>query len=205
MNLLAKVCGITTAADARFAHAQGADMLGFVHHPKSPRHCANIPAASAGLSYKGVLVMVGEDPAPMIAQANAAGLAWVQPHSGEARDEVAAALSAAGFQILLPWPDEPDQPFIQADLYLWEPSPAITGVAGGSGQPHLSLHPPPGPFLLAGGLDGPSLQTRLANLPAETKQNLRGVDAASRLEAAPGRKDPRKVIAYLENAHALHL
>lgn len=205
MKLIAKVCGLTTAGDARFARDAGADLLGFVHHPPSPRHCADIPAASAGQGGHGVLVIVGEDPSPMIAQARAAGLAWIQPHAGAARAAVAQALKAAGFRVLLPWPDEPDQAFIPADLYLWEPSPAVTGVPGGSGQSHQALHPPPGPFLLAGGLDGPSLQSRLAILPAETKGFLRGVDAASRLEAAPGRKDPLKVRAFLENAHALHL
>ena len=205
MKLIAKVCGLATAEDARFAFENGADLLGFVHHEPSPRHCMDIPAASAGLDDKGVLVMVGEDPGPMIAQARAAGLAWIQPHAGAARGEVARALKAAGFRVLLPWPDEPDQPLMPADLYLWEPSPAVTGVPGGSGQGHGALHPPPGPFLLAGGLDGPSLQSRLAILPAEAKRFLRGVDAASRLEATPGRKDPLKVAAFLENAHALHL
>lgn len=205
MKLLAKVCGLTTPEDARFARDAGADLLGFVHHPPSPRHCADLPAACAGLGGQGVLVAVGEDPAPMIAQAKAAGLAWVQPHAGAARAEVAAALRGAGLRVLLPWPDEPEQAVVPADLYLWEPSPALTGLPGGSGQAHGALHPPPGPFLLAGGLDGPSLLGRLAALPTEAKGLLRGVDAASRLEAAPGRKDPLKVRAFLENAHALHL
>ncbi|HET8714566.1 MAG TPA: hypothetical protein VFM16_01995 [Holophagaceae bacterium] len=205
MKLLAKVCGLTTAEDARFALGKGAELLGFVHHPPSPRHCADIPAASAGLGAQGVLVRVGEDADAMIDQARAAGLAWIQPHAGAARADVAAAIRAAGLKVLLPWPDEPGQPLVEADLYLWEPSPKVTGVQGGSGQAHGALHPPPGPFLLAGGLDGPTLQQRLGALPADTKRLLRGVDAASRLESAPGRKDPAKVLAFLENAHALHL
>ncbi|HEU4951422.1 MAG TPA: hypothetical protein VFT46_05695 [Holophagaceae bacterium] len=205
MKLLAKVCGLTTAEDAQFALTRGAELLGFVHHPPSPRHCADIPSASAATGSKGVLVRVGEDAEAMIAQAKAAGLGWIQPHAGAARAEVAAAIRAAGLKVLLPWPDEPGQEPVEADLYLWEPSPKLTGVQGGSGQAHGALHPPPGPFLLAGGLDGPTLQQRLGALPTETKRLLRGVDAASRLEAAPGRKDPLKVAAFLEHAHALHL
>ena len=205
MKLLAKVCGLTNREDAQLALALGADFLGFVHHLPSPRHCSDLATASQGHAGKGVLVMVGEDPELMIAQARAAGLAWIQPHAGEARAEVARALQTAGFRVLLPWPDEPDQPHIPADLYLWEPSPAVTGVLGGSGQGHGALHPPPGPFLLAGGLDGTNLQARLGSLPLDTKRFLRGVDAASRLEATPGRKDPLKVADFLENAHALHL
>jgi phosphoribosylanthranilate isomerase len=205
VKLIAKVCGLTTAEDARLAVEAGADLVGFVHHPPSPRHCADIAASSKGAGDRGVLVMVGGDAAPMIEQATAAGLAWIQPHAGAARRRVVEAIRNAGFRVLLPWPDEPDQDPIEAELYLWEPSPQLTGVQGGSGKAHGALHPPPGPFLLAGGLDGPTLQMRLASLPAETKRFLRGVDAASRLESAPGRKDPLKVAAFLENAHALHL
>lgn len=205
MKLLAKVCGLTRTEDARFALDRGADLAGFVHHPPSPRHCADIPAAAAGAGARGVLVRVGEDADAMIAHAREAGLGWIQPHAGAARAEVAAAIRAAGLKVLLPWPDEPDQPFIEADLYLWEPSPKVTGAQGGSGQSHGALHPPPGPFLLAGGLDGASLQQRLGALPHGAKPLLRGVDAASRLESAPGCKDPLKVAAFLENAHALHL
>lgn len=205
MKLMAKVCGLTSAEDARFALEAGADLAGFVHHPPSPRHCADIAASSKGAGDRGVLVIVGEDAASMIEQAKAAELAWIQPHAGAARRRVVEAIRNSGLKVLLPWPDEPDQEPIEAELYLWEPSPRITGVQGGSGKAHGALHPPPGPFLLAGGLDGPTLQTRLAHLPAEAKRFLRGVDAASHLEASPGRKDPLKVVAYLENAHALHL
>ncbi|HTL98038.1 MAG TPA: hypothetical protein VL181_04460 [Holophagaceae bacterium] len=205
MKLIAKVCGLTRAGDTRFALDLGADLVGFVHHLPSPRHCRDIEAASAGAGERGVLVRVGNDADAMIKQARAADLGWVQPHAGEARAEVARALKAAGLKVLLPWPDEPGQEGIEADLYLWEPSPAVTGVQGGSGESHAALHPPPGPFLLAGGLDGTTLQQRLGSLPSDAKCFLRGVDAASRLESSPGLKDPVKVAAFLENAHALHL
>lgn len=205
MRLLAKVCGLTSQEDTRVALASGADLVGFVHHPPSPRHCDSLASASVGAGKQGVLVVVGKEAEPMIERAFAAGLGWIQPHAGCAREQVARAIRNAGLKVLLPWPDEPDQAVVEADLYLWEPSPVHTGVPGGSGQSHHALHPPPGPFLLAGGLDGPTLQSRLSNLPPHARSFLRGVDAASRLEATPGRKDPLKVAAFLENAHALHL
>ncbi|HCZ33127.1 MAG TPA: hypothetical protein DHV93_06535 [Holophagaceae bacterium] len=60
--------------------------------------------------------------------------------------------------------------------------------------------PPPGPFLLAGGLGGDNLAARAAMIPSAARAQLRGFDAASRLEAAPGIKDPLKVAAFVAAA-----
>ncbi len=57
--------------------------------------------------------------------------------------------------------------------------------------------PPPGPFLLAGGLDGTKLADRSDALPSAARPHLWGFDAASRLEARPGLKDPAKVTAFV--------
>lgn len=201
MTLLVKVCGLTSGSDAAQAREAGADLLGFVVHPPSPRHCPDLVSASAGVQDLGVLVMVADEAAPMVIAAHTAGLGWIQPHVPPAvRATVVGDLRAAGFKVLLPWADEPGQGPLPADLYLWEPSPARTGVAGGSGQTHAMGHPPPGPFLLAGGLDPDNLRARLDSLPAEARPFLRGVDAASRLEAAPGLKDPARVSAFLSAA-----
>jgi len=200
--LLVKVCGLTTAADAVFAAAAGADLLGFVVHPPSPRHCADLGQAVAAVRERAVLVKVADDPADLARTADRAGLRRIQPH-GRRRAEVAAALQRAGFEVLLPWLDQPGQEPLEGCLYVWEPGPAHTGVEGGSGQANPLAHPPPGPFLLAGGLDGGNLADRLAALPAAARSNLRGFDAASRLERAPGLKDETKVRVFLAAARAL--
>ena len=202
---LAKVCGLTRPEDAAQAAAAGADLLGFVCHPPSPRHCTDLSIAAPHLD-RAVLVAVAESPEALLATARTFGFRRVQPHLPSAeRARGAALLREAGLFVLLPWPDEPDQPDVPADLFLWEPSPAVTGVAGGSGQGHAMAHPPPGPFLLAGGLDGTNLAERLSRLPLEARLDLRGFDAASRLERAPGRKDPGRVAAFIHSAHALEL
>jgi len=204
VSVLVKVCGLTTATDARHALDCGADLLGFVVHPPSPRHCANLPAASAPAPERGVLVMVGDDAETMLHTARAAGLQRVQPHVPEARRaEVVMRLRQAGCFILLPWADRPGQPVIEADLYLWEPDPAATGLAGGSGQLHAMGFPPPGPFPLAGGLWARNLARLPQALPAASRVHLRGFDAASRLEASPGVKDPGKVRDFVHRAHEL--
>jgi phosphoribosylanthranilate isomerase len=63
--------------------------------------------------------------------------------------------------------------------------------------------PPPGSFILAGGLDGAGLAARFAALAPDLRARCAGFDAASRLEAAPGRKDPAKVAAFVRRAHAI--
>lgn len=203
MSLLVKVCGLTTVDDAAHAAAHGADLLGFVSHPPSLRHCPDLSLAGPFLD-RAVLVCVADDAGPILELARRHCFKHVQPHLPVlARERGARLLREAGLFVLLPWSDEPEQPLVPADLYLWEPSATVTGVAGGSGQGHAMAFPPPGAFLLAGGLDGTNLHDRVAALPEATRLHFRGVDAASRLETAPGRKDPAKVLAFIRTAHAL--
>ncbi|WLT30149.1 hypothetical protein [Geothrix sp. PMB-07] len=203
MTLLAKVCGLVRAEDVAFAVAQGADLMGFVVHPPSPRHCDDLSVAAPFLD-RAVLVMVAETAAAILALAKQHGFRRVQPHlPADQRVRGVRLLRDAGLFVLLPWADEAGQVPVTADLYLWEPSPQATGVAGGSGQAHAMAFPPPGPFLLAGGLDAANLTERVASLPPAVRAQLRGVDAASRLEAAPGVKAPDQVRDYIRMAHHL--
>lgn len=203
MTLLAKVCGLIRAEDAAFAAMEGADLLGFVSHPPSPRHCQDLSVAVPFLD-RAVLVQVADRPETILASAHRFGFRRVQPHLPvEERERGASLLHEAGLFVLLPWADEPGQLPVPADLYLWEPSATVTGLAGGSGQGHAMAFPPPGDFLLAGGLDAANLQDRVMSLPSAARPRFRGVDAASRLEASPGRKDPAKVAAFIRMAHEL--
>ena len=203
MRPLAKVCGLVTAEDAALAESLGADLLGFVVHPPSPRHCADLSVAAPRLE-RAVLVMVAEQVEAILEVARRHGFRRVQPHLPPATRRAGVdLLKQAGLVVLLPWSDAPGQVTAAADLYLWESSPAATGVAGGSGQGHAMAFPPPGPFLLAGGLDGANLRARWASIPASHRSLARGVDAASRLEASPGRKEAAKVADFILTAHDL--
>ena len=199
-----KICGLTNAADAAFAVAEGADLLGFVVHPSSPRHCANLVEASNEVRESAVLVMVADDAETFIRTASAAGIRSIQPHvSPEYRNAVVQRLKSEGYFILLPWMDVQAQEAIPADLYVWESNSKETGMAGGSGQTHAMNFPPPGPFLLAGGLAADNLSARLEIIPAKARTHLRGFDAASHLERSPGIKDPLKVRAFIQRARSM--
>lgn len=195
------MCGLTNPADAAFAAQEGADLLGFVVHPPSPRHCAHLAEAGREAGDRGVLVMVSEDTDLLSRTADSVGFRCIQPHvPARLRTSVAETLRSRGFEVILPWPDEDGQDPCSGVLYLWEPSPSRTGLLGGSGQTHALAFPPPGSFLLAGGLSAVNLAERTAAVPLPFRAFLRGYDAASALEREPGLKDPAKVRAFIQAA-----
>jgi phosphoribosylanthranilate isomerase len=203
--VIAKVCGLLSAEDVAMAVHAGADLVGFLHHPPSPRHCPDLGLARLA-GDKAVLVTVAADAEELMVQVRSCAAGWVQPYlPAHQRARALAQLQADGYRVLLPWPDESDQVPLRAELYLWETSPRATGVPGGSGQGHAGAFPPPGPFLLAGGLSGAVLAERWAALPSAARSLCLGFDAASRLDLPPpGRgKDPMMVEAFLRAAHAL--
>ena len=201
--MMAKVCGLTASADVAMTLEAGSDLLGFLHCPASPRHCPDLALARLA-GDRAVLVVVAGDADALLDRVREAGTGWVQPYlPAPERARAIARLKADGRRVLLPWPDEPGQEGLEADLYLWETSPKATGVLGGSGQGHGMAFPPPGPFLLGGGLDGQVLAGRLERMPARARALCRGFDAASRLESAPGRKDAARVSTFVRNAHDL--
>lgn len=203
MTFLAKVCGLARPEDAAQAAAAGADLLGFVSHVPSPRHCEELTVAAPYLD-RAVLVMVADRVEAVLATAHRFGFRRVQPYLPQQdREGGVRRLRDAGLFVLLPWADESGQAPIPADLYLWEPGAKVTGVAGGSGQGHAMAFPPPGAFLLAGGLDAENLEARVTAMPAAARSHFRGADAASRLEAGPGRKDALKVSAFVRRVHDL--
>jgi len=202
--MMAKVCGLTTAADVAAALAAGADLVGFLHHPPSPRHCPD-PALAGSAGDRAILVTVAPDAATLLERARQGGTRWVQPYlPAPERARALAQLREGAFRVLLPWPDEPDQEAYAADLYLWETSPRDTGLLGGSGRGHAMRFPPPGLFLLGGGLRAELLAGRLEAMPAGLRAACLGFDAASGLEDRPGRKDPARVAAFVATAHALN-
>ena len=206
--MIAKVCGLTTADDVGMVLAAGADLVGFLHHPPSPRHCHDLALARLA-GDRAILVTVAPSLEVVLDRLQEGSFAWVQPYlpAGQ-RARALDCFKARGLRVVLPWPDEPDQEPLEADFYLWETSPKATGLPGGSGVGHGMRHPPPGPFLLGGGLHGPVLAERLAAMPGEARRACRGFDAASRLElrepgSAPRGKDPLLVHAFVTAAHAL--
>jgi len=196
-----KVCGITTVEDASHAAACGADALGFVFFAKSPR-CVS-PEAARGIIAElppfvsAVGLFVNEDPERIRQLADFCALDVIQLHGDESPEacafpprrvvkalRVKDAASLAGHR---------EYGVSALLLDAW-----VAGAYGGTGESfNWDLAAEVArrrPVILAGGLTP-------ANV-AEAVRQVRpyAVDVSSGVEAAPGRKDPAKVEAFIRNA-----
>ena len=199
---LVKVCGITSPADAELAVAAGADAIGVNLWPDSKRFIDDgtardvLAAVPEGIMKVGVFVNAPAD--EIAARLVSLGLDKAQLHGNEqARDY--ATLDG---DVLIRAVRVRDEATFMTEA-LWKPSlwlyDAFSTGYGGSGiQAPWPLIAKLGrrPFLLAGGLTPDNVAAAIAAVRPE------GVDVASGVESAPGRKDPTRVKRFIEAARA---
>ncbi len=200
-----KICGITNANDAAQAVASGADALGFVLYRKSPRFVepATVRALVADLPpfVLSVGVFVNESAEVVRNLMDQCGLSLAQLHG----DETAAFCEQLGRPALKALRLKDRGSFLA--LAEFQGRANIRGFVidafsdqayGGTGHTAdwtlAAEAAKAAPILLAGGLT-----------PANVFQAIQsvrpyGVDVSSGVEAAPGRKDPAKVKAFIESA-----
>lgn len=212
MRLDVKICGLTRPADRDAAIAGGACWLGFVFYPPSPRSLtpmaasALVPERPNGAETVGVFV----DPADswLDAVLAAAPLDYLQLHGEETPERVAEVKARTGRRVIkaLSVADAADVVLHEAylgtaDMLLFDAKPPRTAgaIPGGNGLPfdwrllagrRINL-----PWLLAGGLDEANL------LDAVRLTGARAVDVSSRIEVAPGIKDPERLSRLLVRVH----
>ncbi|MBI5062748.1 MAG: phosphoribosylanthranilate isomerase [Desulfatitalea sp.] len=197
-----KVCGLTVPDEAAACAALGADAIGLVFFPPSPRHvtldqAARITAAlPARVRAAGVFVDAERE---FLAEAIAGcGLHVVQLHGRETaelaawlRERFQVTVVKALFVTKVPPLTAAAQYVVAA--YLVEcgqgPLPGGNAIAWdwGAAADFARRHP----TILAGGLDADNVGRAIAAALPEA------VDASSGLEAAPGRKDLKKVERFV--------
>jgi phosphoribosylanthranilate isomerase len=210
-----KICGNTSIEDAQLAADAGADAVGFVFAP-SPRRvtAAQVGAITsslpAGLEKIGVFVDAGLD--EISATVRECGLTGVQLHSSVGTGMTAHLRESFGrklrvLRVVHFGPDAADQAAaITADGHLdgilvdSRTATAVggTGVAFDWASARETLfRGSEARMVAAGGLTPENV--------AEAIGTLRpwGVDVASGVEMAPGRKDARKVRDFIANARAV--
>jgi phosphoribosylanthranilate isomerase len=192
-----KICGITNPEDAEAAMAGGATAIGFNFFPRSPRYIP--PERAATIRPVGVCrvgVFVNETPARIAEIALIAGLDVAQLHGDETPADYPEALpvwKAARVDEAFDFARYADLP---ADALLLD-GPAAE-LYGGSGQTFdWSRAARSGKrIIVAGGLDASNV-ARAVELA-----NPWGVDACSRIESSPGKKDLDKMYGFLQAARA---
>ncbi|WP_376098010.1 phosphoribosylanthranilate isomerase [Roseomonas sp. CCTCC AB2023176] len=209
-----KICGITTAEGLGAAVAAGADMIGLVFFPPSPRHqapdaaaalAARAPAPSAGGPLRvGLFVDPTDD--EIAAVLAALPLHILQLHGSEPPERLAALRTRFGLPLMkaigIAVPADLDAvdayaPVADHLLLDAKPPPDATRPGGNAGSFDWSLpatRPIPRPWLLAGGLtpDNVAEALRISGAP--------GVDVSSGVERSRGVKDPALVQRFVEAA-----
>ncbi len=194
--MIVKVCGITNQEDATAAVEAGANALGFNFYPESPRYLP--PELAARIDTAGarrVGVFVNETLARVEEIVRQAALDVAQLHGDE---------TAADFPHCAVWKaarvrDDfrlTDYDGIAAEALLLDgPAEALYGGAGLAFDWRLAAGAKL-KIILAGGLDGGNVARAIRAAKPW------GVDACSRIESAPGKKDHRKMNDFLQAARA---
>ena len=209
--VLIKICGIKTPDILEAAIDAGADMVGFMHFMRSPRHVTIEEVASLISEARGrvqtCVVLVNPDNS-CVAEVAALGPDWIQLHGPETPHRVEAIRAEAGVEIMkaLPIGSAEDIAHVAdfaeiADRILLDAKPPKgADRPGGLGESFdwslLKALDPWLDFMLSGGLKPENV--------AEAIKVVRpfGIDVSSGVETAPGVKNARLIEAFIRNARA---
>jgi phosphoribosylanthranilate isomerase len=212
MSLVVKICGLSTRETLDVALQAGADMVGFVFFPASPRHIDLNMAGDLGRQARGralkVALTVDADDATLANIVEALQPDILQLHGKETVARLRDIKQAFGLQLMKAIPVETPADLASlpgytavADRILFDArAPEDATRPGGLGAvfdwhvlENLDLNRP---FMVSGGLHAGNV--------AEAVRISRagGVDVSSGVERAPGVKDPEMIRAFVRAARA---
>ncbi len=212
MTPIVKICGLSTSATLEAALAAGADMVGFVFFPRSPRCIGLETARSLGAQARGRAQIVAlsvdadDDTLSLIVKALEPDL--LQLHGRESPSRVKAIAARFGRSTMKAVGVAAPEDLAAAraydgvaDMLLIDAKPPKGAVLpGGNGLPFdwrlARDFSALAPWLLSGGLDAANVAEAIALTGA------RGVDVSSGVESAPGIKDEGKIAAFVAAARS---
>ncbi|HMK79508.1 MAG TPA: phosphoribosylanthranilate isomerase [Xanthobacteraceae bacterium] len=207
---LVKICGLSTPETLDVALEAGADLVGFVFFPASPRNVSLHQAGELGARVNGraekVALTVDADDRLLANIVDVLRPDLLQLHGKETPARVGAIAQRFGLAVMkaLPIETEADLGAIPrylkvADRLLFDArAPRDATRPGGLGKPFdwhllggldLAL-----PFMLSGGLEADNVAEAIRTTRAAA------VDVSSGVESAPGVKDPAKIRAFIRAA-----
>jgi phosphoribosylanthranilate isomerase len=215
MSLFVKICGLTTPDTLDAALDAGADMIGLVLHPKSPRNVTPDAAKALAAQVKGraaiVALLVDRSPLEAADFARHIGVDWLQLHGSETPEIVRETARLSGRKVLkaVGVAEAADLAAVTpyqavADMILLDAKPPKDAAyPGGHGRVFdwgiLAGLPPGLPFMLSGGLDPGNVAAAVAHV-RRLGRNIAGVDVSSGVERAPGVKDAGKIRDFIAAA-----
>lgn len=218
-----KICGLTREQDVDAAVAAGADAIGFVLYPKSPRYVS--PQRAAELAKRlppfitPVLLFVNESAINVIAACAYVAGATAQFHGDESPADCLAAThngarpflraariplgaAGAGFDLVKYASDYSTAQAILLDAH-------VDGYGGGGQSFHWSLLPPNvnAHLVLSGGLTAANVADGIRQVRPRCKTLAVDVSSGVELAGHKGLKDPDKIqqfVAAVRAADALN-
>jgi phosphoribosylanthranilate isomerase len=199
VDVKVKICGITNAADASAAVQAGADALGLMFYPGSPRHLSLEAARNIAATLPPSVIRAGvfldPDPSEVFAAIQMCGLTLLQFHGAETPEFCAqfGLMTLKAFRIQ----DADSLQLLagfQADAFLLDSfSPEKPGGTGQTFNWDLAVQAKQfgKPLFLAGGLTPQNV--------AEAVRHVQpfGVDVSSGVEQSPGKKDAKKIQNFI--------
>ncbi len=198
-----KICGITSVADAKAAVAAGADAIGLVFYPKSPRAVEIEVAREIALSVGAFTVVTGlfvdADHTYLTSVLERVPMHLLQFHGDEplaycesfSRPYMKAIRMRPELDVATAIAAYPSASAILLDAYR-------AGVPGGTGETFDWARVPKShiPLVLAGGLSPENVAQ------AMVATSVYGVDVSGGVEFAPGKKDHDKIKRFICNAQS---
>jgi phosphoribosylanthranilate isomerase len=210
---IVKICGLSTAPTLAAALEAGADMVGFVFFPPSPRNIsldvARDLSGRVPSGVKKVALTVDADDALIAEIVAALAPDLLQLHGKESPARVAAIRAKTGLPVMKALGVSTPADLAAAGAYedvadwlLFDAKPPKESTRPGGNAVAFDWAILDGfrtlrPWLLSGGLDPENVAEALARTGAP------GVDVSSGVESAPGVKDEARIRAFVAAARKL--
>ena len=207
-RIFVKICGITRVDDALFASECGADALGFVAYPKSPRFLnASSVGEIVGKIPESVLkVAVFVNPTiDDVKKYVGAGVNVIQLHGDEPSDfaeeiakfaEVWKVIRPETEDDIMKYRDYPARRFL-IDSYSGK-AYGGTGKTADWGIAKFAVENLKAPVILAGGLNPANIAEAVESV------HPHGIDVSSGVESSPGLKDHGKLTRLFLEIRRIH-
>ncbi len=209
MALIVKICGVNAAEAADAAVRAGADFVGLVFHPKSPRHLGFEAARALANHLRGrvrlAALVADADDSWLTAAVEAVRPDFLQLHGRETPERAAAIKARFGVGLIKAFAIAGADDFTAvprfddiADMFLFDAKAPEGLRPGGHGNAFdwqlLKGRRFARPWLLAGGLNPGNVARAIAASEAP------GVDVSSGVEIAPGVKSASLIADFVSAA-----